>query len=98
MSINWVLRRQNGYFVDGSEEHPEDGPFIFKVGGGRAIEGVDEGVRGMRKGGKRRIVVTPSLGYKAVGDGKPGPMPQGYGPQRQLSNRAKTELFSLVRY
>ncbi|MFJ3906315.1 FKBP-type peptidyl-prolyl cis-trans isomerase [Streptomyces sp. NPDC090025] len=38
-------------------------PFKFAVGGGRAIKGWDRGIRGMRVGGRREIVVPPRLGY-----------------------------------
>ncbi|MEU3788454.1 FKBP-type peptidyl-prolyl cis-trans isomerase [Streptomyces fructofermentans] len=41
----------------------QDRPFKFAVGGGRAIKGWDRGVRGMRVGGRREIVVPPRLGY-----------------------------------
>ncbi len=40
-----------------------DEPFKFAVGGGRAIKGLDRGIRGMRVGGRREIVVPPRLGY-----------------------------------
>eukprot|EP00640_Fibrocapsa_japonica_P000238 CAMPEP_0113940120 /NCGR_PEP_ID=MMETSP1339-20121228/6302_1 /TAXON_ID=94617 /ORGANISM="Fibrocapsa japonica" /LENGTH=241 /DNA_ID=CAMNT_0000943823 /DNA_START=75 /DNA_END=800 /DNA_ORIENTATION=- /assembly_acc=CAM_ASM_000762 len=96
VSIQWALRRQNGYFVDSSQVSNFD-PFIFRVGttGPRsAVKGVDEAVRGMRKGGIRRLTVPPELGYvEGCGKGKPGPMPVGFGPQRQVNNRATTELF-----
>jgi FKBP-type peptidyl-prolyl cis-trans isomerase len=41
----------------------ENRPFKFAVGGGRAIKGWDRGVRGMRVGGRREIIVPPRLGY-----------------------------------
>ncbi|CAM5483632.1 peptidyl-prolyl cis-trans isomerase [Streptomyces spiroverticillatus] len=40
-----------------------DEPFKFAVGGGRAIKGLDRGIRGMRVGGRREIAVPPRLGY-----------------------------------
>ncbi|GHB07542.1 hypothetical protein GCM10010305_58370 [Streptomyces termitum] len=40
-----------------------DQPFKFAVGGGRAIKGMDRGIRGMRVGGRREITVPPRLGY-----------------------------------
>ncbi|WP_326667718.1 FKBP-type peptidyl-prolyl cis-trans isomerase [Streptomyces sp. NBC_01257] len=38
-------------------------PFKFAVGGGRVIKGWDRGVRGMKVGGRREIIVPPRLGY-----------------------------------
>lgn len=38
-------------------------PFKFAVGGGKVIKGWDRGVRGMRVGGRREIIVPPRLGY-----------------------------------
>ncbi|MER5633907.1 FKBP-type peptidyl-prolyl cis-trans isomerase [Streptomyces nitrosporeus] len=41
----------------------QDRPFKFAVGGGRVVKGLDRGVRGMRAGGRREIIVPPRLGY-----------------------------------
>ncbi|TRV78288.1 FKBP-type peptidyl-prolyl cis-trans isomerase [Streptomyces sp. 130] len=41
----------------------QDRPFKFAVGGGKAVKGLDRGVRGMRPGGRREIIVPPRLGY-----------------------------------
>lgn len=38
-------------------------PYKFAVGGGRVIKGLDRGVRGMKAGGRREIIVPPRLGY-----------------------------------
>lgn len=43
------------------------GPFPFTVGSGGVITGVDQGVRGMRPGGKRRIYIPPSMAYGSQG-------------------------------
>jgi FKBP-type peptidyl-prolyl cis-trans isomerase len=51
----------------------------------RAIPGLDEGIRGMRVGGIRRIVVPPALSYVGgVGDDSPGPVPPGFGPRQRI--------------
>ncbi|MFJ1797781.1 FKBP-type peptidyl-prolyl cis-trans isomerase [Streptomyces sp. NPDC088180] len=41
----------------------QDRPYKFAVGGGRVIKGLDRGVRGMKAGGRREIIVPPRLGY-----------------------------------
>lgn len=45
------------------------GPIVFVVGSGTLIPGFDQGVRGMRVGGKRRIYVPPSMAYGSAGQG-----------------------------
>lgn len=84
VNMQWVLRKSNGYFVDSSQQNGSV-PFIFTVGDGSAVKGLDEAVRGMKEGGVRRILIPPSLAYVGgLEDGKPGPLPSGYGPRQQM--------------
>ncbi|MFE0350288.1 FKBP-type peptidyl-prolyl cis-trans isomerase [Streptomyces griseoluteus] len=46
-------------------------PFKFALGGGKVIKGWDRGVKGMRVGGRREIIVPPRLGY---GNRSPTPL------------------------
>jgi FKBP-type peptidyl-prolyl cis-trans isomerase len=45
-------------------------PLKFPLGGGKVIKGLDQGVEGMKVGGKRTLIVTSEMAYGAEGGGK----------------------------
>ncbi len=61
----------SGYLISGSRFDSNVGgsPFSFVLGGGQVIAGWDQGVVGMKVGGKRRLVIGSSLGYGRQGSG-----------------------------
>ncbi|MEB3200353.1 MAG: FKBP-type peptidyl-prolyl cis-trans isomerase [Synechococcaceae cyanobacterium] len=66
VTVNYRGTLANGKEFDSSYGR---GPFRFPLGGGRVIKGWDEGVAGMRVGGKRRLVIPPDLAYGERGAG-----------------------------
>ena len=60
-----------GWLTDGKKFDSSVGgpPFVFALGAGQVIQGWDEGVAGMKIGGKRQLRIPPQLGYGAEGAG-----------------------------
>lgn len=56
-----------GKKFDSSLDHGS--PFSFRLGAGEVIQGWDEGVAGIKVGGKRTLIIPPALGYGARGAG-----------------------------
>jgi len=66
VSVNYKGTLDDGKEFDSSYGR---GPFEFSLGAGMVIKGWDEGVAGMKVGGKRKLVIPPELGYGSRGIG-----------------------------
>ena len=67
-----VAVQYTGWLADGTRfdsSRDRDRPFTFRLGAGDAIKGWDEGLVGMKVGGKRRLVIPPDLGFGKQGVG-----------------------------
>ena len=66
-----VVVNYRGTLTNGKEFYSSygRGPFSFPLGAGRVIRGSDEGVAGMKVGGKRKLVIPPDLAYGERGAG-----------------------------
>lgn len=73
VSVNYTGTLQNGTKFDSSYDHPGQKPLEFPLGTPNIIQGWNEGIATMKIGGKRKLTIPPSLGYKAFG--KPPDIP-----------------------
>jgi peptidylprolyl isomerase len=68
VSVHYVgVAHSTGEEFDASYNRGE--PFAFPLGGGQVIAGWDQGVAGMKVGGRRKLTIPPHLGYGARGAG-----------------------------
>ncbi len=68
VSVHYTGWLTSGKKFDSSVDRGQ--PFEFKLGAGQVIKGWDQGVAGMKVGGKRKLTIPPDLGYG----------PRGYPP------------------
>ena len=65
VSVHYTGWLPNGEKFDSSRDR--DQPFSFTLGAGQVIAGWDEGVAGMKVGGRRKLVIPADLGYGTAG-------------------------------
>jgi len=65
VTVHYTGRLQNGTKFDSSVD--KGAPYEFAIGTGTVIKGWDEGIMSMKVGGKRHLIIPPSLGYGATG-------------------------------
>ena len=69
---NNVVVHYTGWLTDGAKfdsSKDRDDPFLFRLGAGQVIRGWDQGVAGMRIGGKRKLTIPPEMAYGSRGAG-----------------------------
>ena len=67
VTVHYTGWLTNGRKFDSS--HDRRDPFSFSLGRGNVIAGWDEGVAGMKVGGRRKLTIPPDLGYGPYGAG-----------------------------
>ncbi|MDO8964938.1 MAG: FKBP-type peptidyl-prolyl cis-trans isomerase [Coriobacteriia bacterium] len=74
VSVHYTGWLTDGTKFDSSVDRGQ--PFEFALGQGQVISGWDEGVAGMKVGGKRKLTIPPAMGYGEQGAGN-GAIPPG---------------------
>lgn len=67
VSIHYRGQLPDGTQFDASQ--PPGPPIVFRLFSGQVVRGFDEGINGMKVGGKRVVAIPPALGYGASGNG-----------------------------
>lgn len=68
VEVHYVGTLLNGKQFDSSRDR--DSPFTFQLGSGSVIRGWDQGIAGMKIGGRRKLIIPPELGYGSQGKGQ----------------------------
>lgn len=98
--VDFVVRRANGYFiystVEGLSFQPRDiptGPVKWTLKDDKLLPGLVEGLTGLKRGGRRRILVPPSMGYMSSEGTSLEPKMPTFGTSRQLGNHKSEPLI-----
>jgi FKBP-type peptidyl-prolyl cis-trans isomerase len=67
VTVHYTGTLENGTKFDSSLDRHK--PFQFQLGVGQVIKGWDEGVKGMKVGGKRKLIIPAEMGYGSRGAG-----------------------------
>src|ERR1700741_2720244 len=67
VTVHYTGWLTNGTKFDSSKDRRD--PVVFALGKGQVIKGWDEGVQGMKVGGKRKLTIPPAMGYGSRGAG-----------------------------
>ena len=68
VTVHYTGYLENGKVFDSSLNKGRE-PFSFTLGMGSVIKGWDEGLKGMKVGGKRKLIIPPDMGYGKNGAG-----------------------------
>ncbi len=68
VSVHYTGYLQDGTKFDSSVDRGE--PFSFPLGAGKVIRGWDEGLVGLKVGGRRKLIIPPELAYGSRGAGR----------------------------
>jgi peptidylprolyl isomerase len=66
LAVHYIGTLQNGTVFDSS--YNRGTPYVFRLGARAVIAGWDQGIPGMKVGGKRRLIIPPSLAYGSQGN------------------------------
>lgn len=67
VTVNYVGMLPDGKVFDSTSAHGQ--PFTFTLGAGQVIKGWDQGIAGMKVGGKRRLIIPADMAYGSQGAG-----------------------------